>query len=116
MATLLPRLIRMRDAPSYLGMDRNKFNADVRPHLTEIPLGVQGIAFDRLDLDAWCDQYIARNGRAPEAKKGVTEWGTKECQASVVSTVSGTSRSASEALARFEKARSQVISRKPSGS
>ncbi len=48
---LIPRLIRLRDAPNYVGMDRNCFNATVRPYLTEIPIGVQGIAFDRLDID-----------------------------------------------------------------
>ncbi len=60
---LLPRLIRLRDAPYYLGMDRNRFNAEVRPSLTEIPIGKQGVAFDRLDLDAWADDYKRRNGR-----------------------------------------------------
>ena len=39
--TLLPRLIRLRDAPAYLGMDRNRFNAEVRPLLPEIPIGEQ---------------------------------------------------------------------------
>ncbi len=61
--TLLPRLIRLRDAPAYLGMDRNRFNAEVRPLLTEIPIGGQGIAFDRLELEAWVDEYKSRNGR-----------------------------------------------------
>ncbi len=28
--TVLPRLIRYRDAPSYVGMDRNRFNGEVR--------------------------------------------------------------------------------------
>ena len=54
--TLQPRLVRMRDAPGYLGMDRNRFNPEVRPFLTEVPLGTQRIAFDRLDLDAWADR------------------------------------------------------------
>jgi hypothetical protein len=27
-----PRIIRFRDAPGHLGMDRNRFNAEVRPH------------------------------------------------------------------------------------
>ena len=31
--------MRLRDAPGYLGMDRNRFNAEVRPHLIEIPIG-----------------------------------------------------------------------------
>jgi len=66
---ILPRLIRLRDAPGYLGMDRNKFNADVRPHLTEVPLGPQAIAFDRLELDAWVDEYIQCNGRRPKAEQ-----------------------------------------------
>ena len=48
---LLPRFVRLRDAPGYLGMDRNRFNREVRPYLVEIRIGVQGIAFDRLDLD-----------------------------------------------------------------
>jgi predicted DNA-binding transcriptional regulator AlpA len=60
---ILPRLIRYRDAPNYLGMDRNRFDAEVRPSLTEIPIGDRGIAFDRLDLDAWVEEYKSRNGR-----------------------------------------------------
>ena len=60
---LLPRFIRFRDAPFYLGMDRNRFNAEVRPYLTKIPIGSRGIAFDRLELDAWVDEYKSRNGR-----------------------------------------------------
>ena len=63
-----PRLIRLRDAPTYLGMDRNRFNTEVRPALVEIPIGCQGIAFDRLDLDAWVDQYKSRNGRSDQLK------------------------------------------------
>lgn len=58
-----PRFIRFRDAPDYLGMDKNRFNAEVRPGLVEIPIGDRGIAFDRLDLDAWADDYKVRNGR-----------------------------------------------------
>jgi len=53
---IAPRLVRMRNAPFYLGMDRNRFNAEVRRYLVEIRIGQQGIAFDRLDLDAWVDQ------------------------------------------------------------
>ncbi len=60
---LLPRFIRFRDSPAYLGMDRNRFNSEVRPFLIEIPIGTQGIAFDRLDLDRWADHYISSNGR-----------------------------------------------------
>ncbi len=66
----LPRFVRLRDAPDYLGMDRNRFNRLVRPNLVDIPIGKQGIAFDRLDLDDWADQYKSRNGRpAAERRK-----------------------------------------------
>ncbi|MHC4088481.1 MAG: hypothetical protein ACYSU5_25230 [Planctomycetota bacterium] len=65
---MLPRFVRLRDAPSYLGMDRNRFNRIVRPYLVVIPIGKQGIAFDRLDLDDWADQYKSRNGR-PAARR-----------------------------------------------
>ena len=73
---ILRRLIRLRDAPRYLAMDKNRFNSEVRPFLTEIPIGVQGVAFDRLDLDAWAEDYIQSNGRPAESKGG------KETQAS----------------------------------
>ncbi len=65
---LLPRLVRLRDAPGYLGMDRNRFNREVRPFLINIPIGHQGIAFDRLELDAWVDDYVSCNGR-PAARR-----------------------------------------------
>ena len=42
-----PRLLRLRDAPSYLGMDRNRFNREVRPALTELRIGRQGVALYR---------------------------------------------------------------------
>jgi len=62
MTSILPRFIRLRDAPGYLGMDKNRFNREVRKSLTEIPIGKQGIAFDRLEMDAWAEQYMNRCG------------------------------------------------------
>ena len=76
----IPRFIRMRDAPTYLGMDRTVFNHEVRPLLTEIPIGTQGIAFDRLDLDAWADQHKHCNGRPPRGERVWPE--NNECLAS----------------------------------
>ena len=61
--TITPRLIRFRDAPGYLGMSRAAFNELVRRFVTEAPLGKQGILFDRLELDAWADEYMNGNGR-----------------------------------------------------
>src|SRR5690348_10779414 len=95
-----PRLIRLRDAPSYLGMDRNRFNVEVRPSLTEIPIGEQGIAFDRLDLDAWVDHYKELNGR-PALRRSV--WDVKKCRGSLNVASFGTSTKKSTGL-EFAKA------------
>ena len=73
----MPRFVRLRDAPDYLGMDRNRFNRLVRPNLVLIPIGKQGIAFDRLDLDDWADQYKCRNGR-PGRLQGERLWDATE--------------------------------------
>jgi hypothetical protein len=59
----IPRVIRLRDAPHYLGMDRNRFNRFVRPCVTEIRYGKQSLAFDRLELDAWFEAYKLANGQ-----------------------------------------------------
>lgn len=78
MNTILPRLIRLKDAPTYLGMDRNRFNVEVRPKLLEIPIGIQGIAFDRLDLDAWVEHYKQCSGRPAVLKHNRRElWDAK---------------------------------------
>ena len=76
---LLPRLVRLRDAPAYLGMDRHRFNDQVRPKLIEIPIGTQGKAYDRLDLDAWVDDYKRCSGR-PAASNGrsMDKWDENE--------------------------------------
>lgn len=41
-----PRFIRLRDAPSHFGTDKNRINREIRRSLTEIPIGRQGVAFD----------------------------------------------------------------------
>lgn len=61
-----PRLIRLRDAASYLGMDRNRFNKEVRPFLITLKIGQQGIAFDRLDLDCWANEFKKHQGLPPQ--------------------------------------------------
>ena len=55
---MMRRFYRLKDAPSYLGMDARRFNADVRPYLSEIPLGPLGVAFDGLEMDQWADYYV----------------------------------------------------------
>jgi hypothetical protein len=109
---LLPRFIRLRDAPSYLGMDKNRFNRDVRPRLAEIPIGTQGIAFDRLDLDSWADDYKSRNGHPAAQPEREKLWEAKERRVSPDEVGSGTSISSSEEHA-FAKALEQATSGKP---
>ena len=105
-----PRIIRFRDAPFYLGMDRNRFNAEVRPYLSEVPIGIQGIGFDRLELDAWFEDYKSRNGRP--ARKGEITWDARQYPASSCEPGSGISINAS-AGGEFAKALEQLNSRKP---
>jgi hypothetical protein len=109
----LSRIIRFRDAPRYLGMDRNRFNQEVRPSLTEIPIGKQGVGFDRLELDAWVEDYIARNGR-PRRSKGEKSWDVNEYPVSSFEAGSGMSTSASSA-GEFARALARISSKKRSG-
>ena len=67
---MTPRLLRLRDAPNYLGMARSIFERDVRPYLTHIRIGTQGVAFDRLELDAYAS--YARDGGTPPEE--TAEW------------------------------------------
>ena len=106
----LPRLIRMRDAPAYLGMDKNRFNREVRQTLTVIPIGTQGLAFDRVDLDDWADEYKSRNGRPAAARSN--PWDKRERPASSNVVGSGMSINASRDTDDFAKVLAQAISKK----
>ena len=126
---ILPRLLRLRDAPSYVGMDRNRFNVEVRPYLVEIPIGKQGVAFDRRELDAWADQYMATRGRhaidkrvigddhlkcseRPVQKGRIKKWGVTRVQVSTRETMSGTSTNGSRDTVAFARALALVTKRK----
>jgi hypothetical protein len=67
-APIQPRLICLRDAPHFFGMDKNRFNREVRQHLTEIHIAKQGRAFDRLEVEATAEDCKSRNGR-PAAER-----------------------------------------------
>lgn len=108
--SIAPRIIRFRDAFGYLGMDRNRFNVEVRPYLTEVPIGKQGIGFDRLELDAWFEDYKSRNGRP--ARKGSITWDASNTPASSSEPGSGMSTNAS-AGEEFAKALARLNSKKP---
>lgn len=68
---MIPRLIRFKDAPRYLGMDRHCFNREVRPYVVEIRIGKQGIAFDKDDLDDWVIEM--KKQAEPKLSKTTTE-------------------------------------------
>lgn len=106
----IPRVIRLRDAPAYLGMDKNRFNREVRPFLTEIRYGIQSIAFDRLDLDAWVEQYKHCNGR-PGHPLGEPSWDVKKHQGYEIVAGSGTLKNRSSAQ-KFTEALEQAASKK----
>lgn len=108
---ILPRVIRLRDAPAYLGMDRNRFGAEVRPFVTTIPIGKQGIAFDRLELDAWLDDYVSCNGRPAERSQ---LWDAKNHQASRNGGASGGLTSESKDTEEWRKAVARLTSRRRS--
>jgi len=106
MQPILPRLIRLRDASPYLGMDKNRFNKEVRPYLCEIKMGSKSIGFDRLDLDEWFEEYKTRNGRP--CLLGDKLWDKEECRDSSVGMGSGTLISKSKESVEFEKALEQA--------
>ena len=112
---LLPRVVRLKDAPGFLGMDRNRFNAEVRPYLTEIPIGKQGIAFDRLELEAWFDEYKSRNGRPGQHPEGERPWDVKERRVSSKGLVSGISTNKSTGV-EFDRALAQLALKKRNAS
>jgi len=60
---LMPRIVRIKDAPTYLGTNINYFNQYIRPYLTELRIGEKGVGFDRLDLDRLVDDYVKEHGR-----------------------------------------------------
>jgi predicted DNA-binding transcriptional regulator AlpA len=121
--SILPRFIRFGDAPGYLGMCRDEFNKTVRPNVREFPIGKQGVAFDRHELDEWADAYIAAkaiekaanqdNNRPRSERQGDTRWREKQSPGSIRKVVSGRSTKSSGA-SDFEKALALVTGKKPS--
>jgi hypothetical protein len=115
------------DAPGYLGMCRDEFNKTVRPNVREFPIGKQGVAFDRIELDEWADAYIESksiekaakqdNNRPRSERQGETKGGNpcreKRSPVSIRKVESGKSTKCSE-VSDFEKALALVTGKKPS--
>lgn len=109
-SSIVPRLLRLRDAPSYLGLDKMIFNRDVRPELTEVHHG-RAVLFDRLELDAWAEHTKACQGRPPERR---SEWQEREGRDSARKGGSGISRKSSPVMADSVKALARRIMRERS--
>ena len=110
-----PRVLRLRDAPRYLGMNKNYFNERVRPYVPEIPIGDRGICFDVLDFDKWLDAYKARNSRPGQAIEGGIAWDSKKSrQGSLCEGTPGISRRQSQ-VREFEKAVKQAKLKRRNG-
>ena len=71
MENCVPVIIRFKNAPSYCGMNRKRFNREVRPLLTLIPIGKSGIGFYRQELDAWAEHLKNTQGIPPHRR---TTW------------------------------------------
>ena len=87
--------MRLCDAPGHLGIDKNRFNREVRPYLREASWGKQTIVFKRLDIEAWADEYMRCNGRPGLPYDGGKTWDKKERLGSSSEKVYGTSTSKS---------------------
>ncbi|SMQ10821.1 hypothetical protein [Pseudomonas chlororaphis] len=121
--SIQPRFIRFGDAPGYLGMCNDEFNKTVRPNVREFPIGKQGVAFDRHELDEWADAYIAAkaiekaakqdNNRPRSERQGATQWREKRSPVSTRKVASGKSTRSSVA-SDFEKALELVTGKKQS--
>jgi hypothetical protein len=114
-----PRVIRANVAHAYLGMDRNRFNREVKPRLVAVPIGTQGIGYDRFDLDSWWEEYKRRNGRPGALWKNEGEEQWEEAQQGCVGdptsqVASGTSKKSST-VAQFTKAVEQATKQKRKG-
>lgn len=112
--SLNPRWIRLGVAPSYMGMDKNRFNKEVRPYLIEIPIGKQGIAFDRVDLDDWMEEYKSRCGRSPKRRGNLLCQSESQVSINEAQRASGTLINASKDMDDFTRALAQVTTGKRS--
>ncbi|MGV8865219.1 MAG: hypothetical protein ACOH2T_29285 [Pseudomonas sp.] len=123
-----PRFIRFKHAYGYLGMCRDEFNRSVRPNVREFPIGAQGVAFDRIELDEWADAYVAsksiekpqdQDNNRPRSERqsksiGDEQWpkklspGSRKCRAASGKSTKNTEEN------EFKRVLALVTARKPS--
>ena len=101
-----PKFVRLRDAPSFFAMDRNRFCAEIRPRLTQIRIGIQGIAFCINEMNEVAAAYKAEHTFKPRSK-GDIKWQHKNHRALSAEKRYGTSTSPCSGSA-FAKAVEQL--------
>ena len=87
-----PRVIRLTDAPAYLGIGIKYFNAHVRPHVELVDIGYHMKMFDRLDLDRWFTNHKAASERPAKEQQS---WQKEVQPVSTRKAKSGTSKNTS---------------------
>ena len=125
---VVPRILRIGEAPAYLGMSRDVFDREVRPRLRVIDIGKKGKGVDRVQLDAIADELFRDGRNHPQetsidppthlsetlircgrpAKKGVLKWPAQKCQASSFVEGLGGSGNKSRGMDEFAKALAMV--------
>jgi predicted DNA-binding transcriptional regulator AlpA len=110
------RLLRPSDASMYLGMNKNQFNTLVRPKVTLFRLGKRAIAFDRLELDAWAEEYRRCNGRSAlkqEEERCQSEYLVSSRDPKPVAALNGTLINGSKIMDDFVTALERTMRKKP---
>jgi len=97
-------------------MNKNSFNKLVRPRVRTVTIGERGVAFDRLELDAWAEEYCRCNGRPAPKKEGLL------CRSEHQDSIegrrpvarNGTSTNGSDTMDAFVRALERAMKKKPS--
>jgi len=92
LAVINPRVIRLKDAHTYLGVSRSRFFAEIRHQIPEIRLGKRTVCFEKVDLDSWLDDYKRQHSRPAQSRR-VDKWEKRESQACIKGVARGTSTS-----------------------
>ena len=53
-------------------MNRDRFNEDVRPHITAVKIGMRGVGFDRTELDSWAEANFKKEKSSNKQGNGTT--------------------------------------------
>lgn len=108
--SVVPGVIRISDAPRYLGMNKNIFRKEVSPFLTKFPIGSNGIGIDRAELDLWIAYMKVTKG----VRKAIPPWETKEERhtPTISPTRASPHYSHSQGIVEFQKMIKKITSKK----